>query len=193
MPDASVKFDRCSAGRLEVLPVISSNRSARFCILHVIYYFTAMYRKISVIGGSIASSEEFSFAYELGKVLADNGFTIVCGGGSGVMEAACKGCSDAGGLAVGILPGEDEGEANSFVSLALPTGMGVSRNRIIALSGEVVCAVGGAYGTLSEIAFALQAGKPVCGYGNWDAIPGLHPVSTPTEAVEFVLEKTEAD
>ena len=100
-----------------------------------------MYRMISVIGGNTASAEECSFAYQLGKLLADSGFSLVCGGGSGVMEAACKGCADSGGITVGILPGEKESQANPFVSIALPTGMGVSRNRIVALAGQVVCAV----------------------------------------------------
>lgn len=147
-----------------------------------------MYRLISVIGGNRASEEEFSFAFELGGLLADAGFSVVCGGGEGVMEAVCMGCAEHGGLTVGILPGELKAQANPFVSLALPTGMGVSRNRIVALAGEVICAVGGAYGTLSEIAFALQAGKPVCSFGNWESIPGVRRVSTPGEAVEFVLE-----
>jgi len=149
-----------------------------------------MYRLISVIGGNIASEEESSFAFTLGGLLADVGFSVVCGGGGGVMEAACMGCAKDGGLTVGILPGEEKTLANPFVSLALPTGMGVSRNRMVVLAGEAVCAVGGAYGTLSEIAFALQAGKPVCGFGNWDSIPGVRKVSTPQEAVDFVLEMT---
>ncbi len=147
-----------------------------------------MHRLISIIGGNIASEEELSFAFKLGGLLAEAGFSIVCGGGEGVMEAACMGCAEEGGLTVGILPGEEKSLANPFVSLALPTGMGVSRNRMVALAGEAVCAVGGAYGTLSEIAFALQAGKPVCCYGKWESIPGVRSISTPEEAVEFVLE-----
>ncbi|MCK5131155.1 MAG: TIGR00725 family protein [Candidatus Sabulitectum sp.] len=147
-----------------------------------------MYRLISVIGGNTASEEESSFAFMLGGLLADAGLSIVCGGGSGVMEAVCRGCFEAGGLTVGILPGEEGSQANPFVSLSLPTGMGVSRNRMIALAGEAVCAVGGAYGTLSEIAFALQSGKPVCCFGSWESIPGVKRVATPMEAVEFVLE-----
>ncbi len=98
------------------------------------------------------------------------------------------GCSENGGLTVGILPGEEASEANPFVKVALPTGIGISRNRQVVLAGKVVCAVGGAYGTLSEIAFALQAGKPVCCFGNWESIPGVRKISTPRGAVEFVLE-----
>ncbi|MCK5787312.1 MAG: TIGR00725 family protein [Candidatus Sabulitectum sp.] len=147
-----------------------------------------MYRLISVIGGNTSSQEEHDFAFKLGGLLADRGLSVVCGGGSGVMEAVCRGCTEAGGLTVGILPGEEPSQANAFVSLALPTGLGVSRNRMVVLAGEAVCAIGGSYGTLSEISFALQAGKPVCCYGNWEIIPGISRVSTPEEALEFVLE-----
>lgn len=147
-----------------------------------------MYRLISVIGGNTASAEESSFAFALGGFLAEAGFSVVSGGGGGVMEASCRGCREKGGLTVGILPGEDKSQANPFVSVALPTGMGSSRNRLVALAGEAVCAVGGAYGTLSEVAFALQAGRPVCCFGSWESIPGVRKVSTPQEAVEFVLE-----
>jgi len=150
-----------------------------------------MYRLVSVIGGNVASCSEYGFAFSLGSLLAENGYTVVCGGGSGVMEAVSKGCSSSGGAVVGILPGEDPRASNDFVSIPIPTGIGVSRNRIIALSGQVVCAVGGSYGTLSEIAFALQAGRPVCCTGSWSGIEGVTPVATPEEALEFVLVKTE--
>ncbi len=150
-----------------------------------------MYRLITVIGGNRASSEEAAFASELGSLLADRGFAVVCGGGSGVMEAVSRGCSESGGVVVGILPGEDASCGNSFLSMAIPTGMGVSRNRIVVLAGEAVCAVGGSNGTLSEIAFALQAGKPVCCFGNWKNIPGVIPVEAPEEVLGFVLENTE--
>lgn len=147
-----------------------------------------MHRLITVIGGNSASDKDAEFAYALGGLLAAAGFSVVCGGGGGVMEAACMGCSENGGLTLGILPGEEASEANPFVKVALPTGIGISRNRQVVLAGMVVCAVGGAYGTLSEIAFALQAGKPVCCFGSWESIPGVRKVSTPCEAVEFVLE-----
>lgn len=150
-----------------------------------------MRKMITVIGGAVASSTEFEFAYQLGNLLAETGYGIVCGGGSGIMEAVCKGSSEASGFSIGILPGEDKFKANSYLSVAVSTGMGTSRNRIVVLSGEVVCAVGGSYGTLSEIAFALQSGKPVCCFGTWNSIPGVHLVSTPLEAMGFILEKME--
>lgn len=147
-----------------------------------------MYRLITVIGGNTASDKDAEFAYVLGELLAAAGFSVVCGGGGGVMEAACMGCSENGGLTVGILPGEESSEANPFVKVALPTGIGISRNRQVVLAGKVICAIGGAYGTLSEIAFALQAGKPVCCFGVWKSIPGVRVVSTPEDALKFVLE-----
>jgi len=152
-----------------------------------------MYRLVSVIGGNTASDAEYGFALSLGSLLAKKGYTVVCGGGSGVMEAVSRGCSSSGGTVVGILPGEDPSISNDFVSIPIPTGIGVSRNRIIALAGEVVCAVGGSYGTLSEIAFALQAGRPVCCTGTWSGIEGVTPVKTPEEAMEFVSGKTEGN
>ena len=146
---------------------------------------------ITIIVGAEASSTEFEFAYQLGNLLAEAEYGIVCGGRSGVMEAACKGSSEADGFSIGILPGENKLDANPYISLAIPTGMGTSRNRIVILSGEVVCAIGGFYGTLSEIAFALQSGKSVCCFGSWNSIPGVHLVSTPLEAMGFILEKME--
>jgi len=152
-----------------------------------------MYRLISVIGGSSAAKKEYSFAHSLGSLLAGAGLSVVCGGGSGVMEAACRGCSEAGGFSLGVLPGEKSSQANPFVSVALPTGIGVSRNRIVALAGEAVCAVGGGYGTLSEIAFALQAGKHVCCFGRWENTPGVVRVSTPEQAMKFIADKIGVD
>lgn len=144
-------------------------------------------RLVSVIGGSLAAPEEEAQAEEIGRLLAAAGFTVLCGGGSGIMEAACRGAVGAGGETVGILQGSLAGEANPFVTTAIATGMGSSRNRIIALSGEAVIAVGGGFGTLSEIAFALQASRPVCALGRWSTLDGVHPVRTPEEAMEFVI------
>jgi uncharacterized protein (TIGR00725 family) len=145
---------------------------------------------ISVIGGASADHEEISWAEKFGKLLADNGFTVICGGGTGIMEAVCRGVAFKGGHSIGILPGSDPQKANRWVETVIVTGMGTSRNRIIALSGRVVAAVGGMYGTLSEIAYALQAGKPVCAMGKWAGIDGVVPVSSPEEALDFIIENT---
>jgi len=136
---------------------------------------------------------ETAWAEKLGELLADNDYTVVCGGGTGIMEAVCRGIAIKGGHSIGILPGTDHLEANRWVETVITTGMGNSRNRIIALSGKVVAAVGGKYGTLSEIAFALQAGKPVCAVGKWAGIDGVVPVETPEEMLEFIIENTGGD
>ncbi len=147
-----------------------------------------MTKLVAVIGGSSSSASEYSFAQNLGRSLADEGYTIVCGGGTGVMEAVCRGAFEAGGHTIGILPGINPSDANAYVETVIVTGMGTSRNRIISLSGRVVIAVGGAYGTLSEIAFALQAGRPVCAVGTWKTIDGVIPVNSPQEALKFVRD-----
>jgi uncharacterized protein (TIGR00725 family) len=102
------------------------------------------------------------------------------------MEAACRGAKDAGGTTIGILPGADRGAANQFVDFAIPTGLGEARNALVARSADGLIAVGGAYGTLSEIAFALKAGKPVAGLGSWD-VDGVTVVDSPEAAVESIL------
>ncbi len=145
---------------------------------------------ISVIGGSSAEPEEMILARKLGNLLADNGYTVICGGGGGIMEAVCSGAAEKGGHTIGILPGTTPLEANRWVETVIVTGMGDSRNRIIALSGKVVAAVGGKYGTLSEIAFALQAGKPVCAMGKWAGLEGVVPVKSPEEVLDFIIEHT---
>ncbi len=109
------------------------------------------------------------------------------------MEAVCRGIAEKGGRSIGILRGTDTLEANRWVDTVIPTGMGTSRNRIIVLSGRVVVAVGGKYGTLSEIAFALQAGKPVCAIGKWAGIDGVVPVSSPEEAMDFIIKNSGRD
>ncbi len=109
------------------------------------------------------------------------------------MEAVCRGTAEKGGHSIGILRGTDPLEANHWVETVIVTGMGTSRNRIIALSGRVAVAVGGKYGTLSEIAYALQAGKPVCAIGKWARIDGVVPVSSPEEAMDFIIENFGGD
>jgi uncharacterized protein (TIGR00725 family) len=142
---------------------------------------------IAVVGGSEASDEERAAAEEVGRRLAVAQATVVCGGLGGVMEAACRGAKSAGGRTVGILPGEDRAEANPWVDVALPTGLGEARNALVVRAADAVVAVGGEYGTLSEIALALRAGKPVVGIGTWD-IPGVVVATDAAAAVASVLE-----
>jgi uncharacterized protein (TIGR00725 family) len=111
---------------------------------------------------------------------------VVCGGLGGVMEAACRGAKGAGGTTIGILPGVDRSAANPFVDVAIPTGLGEARNALVVRAADALIAVGGGYGTLSEIAFALKAGKRVAGIGTWE-IDGVERADSPEAAVEAVL------
>ena len=148
-----------------------------------------MNRLISVIGGSECSADERAWAQEVGRLLAQAGVGVVCGGRGGVMEAVCRGAREAGGLTIGILPGESAAEGNGQLSIVLPTGLGEARNVIVVRAGEAVIAIGGGLGTLSEIAHALRLGKPVVALGSWQAVSpeGVSlPVCQATSAQEAV-------
>lgn len=125
-------------------------------------------RYAAVVGAGTSSERETGIAYEVGRGLASHGFVVVTGGLGGVMEAVCRGARQADGLTVGLLPGSDRSAANPYVDVALPTGIGEMRNALVVRSADVVIAVGGEHGTLSEIAFALKTGVPVIGLGTWD-------------------------
>jgi len=125
-------------------------------------------------------------AAEVGRLVAERGAVLVCGGLGGTMESACRGAKEGGGLTVGILPGPDRSAANPFVDVALPTGLGEARNALVVRAADVVIAIGGGYGTLSEIALALKAGKPVVGLGTWD-IDGVTVAEDPETAVAAAL------
>jgi uncharacterized protein (TIGR00725 family) len=122
-----------------------------------------------VVGpGRDAAPEELAQAEEAGAAIAEAGGVLVCGGLGGVMEAACRGARSRGGVTVGLLPGSDRTDANGWVTLALPTGLGEGRNVLLVRAADAVVAVGGGWGTLSEIALALRAGVPVLGVGTWE-------------------------
>lgn len=148
---------------------------------------------IAVIGGAFAGEEELRKAEEVGELIARAGAVLVSGGKGGVMEAASRGARKAGGLVVGILPEEDRGQANPYLTVAVATGMGNARNAIIVKTADAVIAVGGGYGTLSEIGLALNVGRPVVGLGTWrlerrgERDPGLVEADTPEEAVSLAL------
>jgi uncharacterized protein (TIGR00725 family) len=150
--------------------------------------------QVAVIGGSEPSPGEAAAAEEVGKALARAGATVVCGGLGGVMEAACRGAKAEGGLTVGILPGSDASAANAWVDVAVPTGLGEARNVVVVNSGASVVAIGGEYGTLSEIALALRAGKPVIGVVTWEltrpggaADSGIVAVGDPVDAADLAV------
>jgi uncharacterized protein (TIGR00725 family) len=141
---------------------------------------------IAVIGGREADKALLKDAEEVGRLLAARGAVLVCGGLGGVMEAASRGMKSAGGLTVGILPQDHKRDANASIDVAIATGLGIGRNVIIARTADAVIAVGGEYGTLSEIAFALQLGKPVVGIGTWE-IKGVVPAAGAADAVAKVF------
>jgi uncharacterized protein (TIGR00725 family) len=151
---------------------------------------------IAVIGGSQPSPEDSRLAEEVGRELAKQGAVLVCGGLGGVMEAACRGASSEGGVTIGILPGDSSQAANPYVQIPIVTGMGYARNIPIVKSAQAVIAVDGSYGTLSEIAHALQGGIPVIGLNTWALSKNgqpdnsIIPAQNPTEAVNKALDST---
>ncbi|WP_132057864.1 TIGR00725 family protein [Halorussus amylolyticus] len=141
--------------------------------------------RVSVIGGGTVTDEEAAVAQEVGRLLAERGHEVVCGGLGGVMEAACRGASEAGGRTIGILPGEDRRVANPHVDVAVATGLGHARNGLVVLNSDAAIAIDGGPGTLSELGFAGVFERPVAGLGTHDA-PGVEVVETPREAVTYV-------
>ena len=148
-----------------------------------------MKKVVAVIGTSSPSTDEYEYAFELGKRLADEGYVVLTGGLGGVMEAALKGARDRGGITVGVIPTYSKSDANEFVDIPVLTGMGHARNVVVAASGDVVVAVGGEYGTISEIAIALKLGKRVIGY-KAPPVKGVENVTSVEEAVERVMRHT---
>lgn len=148
---------------------------------------------VAVIGASRCSSEETLWAEEVGRELAKNQAAVVCGGLTGVMEAVCRGASKAGGLTIGILPGDNPEAANRYVGIPIMTGLGYARNVIVVKSAQAAIAIGGSYGTLSEIAFARQRNIPVIGLNTWElsrngtADKTIIQAKSPREAVELAL------
>jgi uncharacterized protein (TIGR00725 family) len=142
---------------------------------------------LAVVGASKASPEIYELAVVIGREAARRGWIVVTGGLSGVMEAAARGAQEAGGLTVGILPGGDRGEANPFIQVAVATHIRHARNSIIAHTADVLIAVDGEYGTLSEIALGLKLGKPVIGLKTEWKIPGMVPVNSPNDAIEKAI------
>ncbi|WP_435349423.1 TIGR00725 family protein [Haloarchaeobius sp. HRN-SO-5] len=141
--------------------------------------------RVSVIGGSSVSDETYDQAVEVGRLLAEHGHTILCGGLTGVMRGVCEGANDAGGRSIGILPGENHDAANAYVDIPIATGLGHARNALVVLNGEAVIAIDGEAGTLSELGLAGVYGKPVASLGSHDVLD-VRQVETPKEAVEYV-------
>ncbi|MGB3632613.1 MAG: TIGR00725 family protein [Rubrobacteraceae bacterium] len=139
---------------------------------------------VAVIGAGEADGELYQQAREVGRLIAENGGIVVCGGLGGVMEAAARGATEYGGTAIGILPDEDRGRANEYLSYSVATGVGQARNLAVVCSADVVIAVGGEYGTLSEVGLAKKVGLPVVSLGSWELPGHVTVAASPEEAVE---------
>src|SRR5437667_5862930 len=148
---------------------------------------------VAVVGAGRASPDEERAAEAVGRGLAEAGVVVVCGGLAGVMEAACRGAKARGGTTVGILPGTSRSDANPFVDVAVATGLGELRNGLVVRTADALVAVGGEFVTLSEIALALKAGKPVVALGGWELARAGEPVdaivrvASPEDAVARAL------
>lgn len=142
---------------------------------------------VAVVGPGAATEEQERLAEVIGRGLAERGAILVCGGLGGVMAAACRGASSAGGTSVGVLPGSDRRAANEWVDVTLPTGLGELRNGLVVRAADVVIAVGGGHGTLSEIALALKADLPVIGVDTWD-LDGVDRVEDASAALKRLDE-----
>ncbi len=149
---------------------------------------------IGVIGGSEVSPPVARLAEEVGREIARRGAVLVCGGLTGVMEAACKGASEEGGLTIGILPGDSRRAANPYVKIPIVTSIGYARNVAVVKSSQAVIAIDGRYGTLTEIGHALQSGIPVIGLGTWEIVrdgkvdKNIIIAENPQEAVDKAME-----
>lgn len=143
---------------------------------------------VSVIGGRDCNKELENLVHDLGKKLAKVVNTLVCGGLGGTMEAIARGFKSGGGLTIGIIPGYNKNDANPFIDIVIPTGLGLARNVLVVKSADVVVALPGEAGTLSEIAYCLQFNIPVVSLKSWD-IPGIIKVKTIDEAVREVKKR----
>ncbi len=143
---------------------------------------------IGICGSSEVDRKAAARAEKVGRLVAENGWALVCGGLGGVMEAACRGAKDAGGLTVGILPGASSLEANPYVDVPVVTGVGHARNLFIVYTAGAVIALPGGAGTMSEVALSLKTETPVVGFDAWGDIEGVIAVSSPEEAVEKAIK-----
>jgi uncharacterized protein (TIGR00725 family) len=150
---------------------------------------------IAVVGPGETGEQELALAETVGAEVAAAGAVLVCGGLGGVMESACRGARSRGGTTVGLLPGSDRSAANGWVQIAIPTGLGEVRNALVVRSADALVAVGGGWGTLSEIALALKTSRPVIGIGSWELaregqpVEGIVAIDDPVEAVAAALAR----
>lgn len=143
---------------------------------------------VGVVGSGVCPQELYRLARDIGFEIGRRGWMLICGGLGGIMEGACRGCVDAGGMTVGLLPGLLKDEANPYVQVAIPTGLGEARNLLVVRASDILVAISGGYGTLSEVALALKSGKKVVGLETFKTVEGMHHASNPEEALKFVEE-----
>ena len=142
---------------------------------------------IAVIGGSECSDRIANLAEEVGRLIAQKGGRLVCGGLGGVMMSAAQGAKAAGGETIGILPGHDSQAANPYIDIPIPTGLGYVRNVLVVRAADGILAIGGKSGTLSEVAFSMIERKPIVSLESWDVDPSIHKAKDPLEAVELIF------
>jgi len=144
-------------------------------------------RRIGVIGGNSPILPHMRLAEKMGQLIAENDYILVNGGMKGVMEASAKGAMASGGLVIGILPGKSPLEANEYIDIAIPTGLGYMRNAMVVLNSDILVAIDGEYGTLSEIAYAQIFNKTVLGIDTWE-IKGVIPAASPEAAIRWIKD-----
>ena len=141
---------------------------------------------VAVIGPREGSSEQLAIAEALGHALASIGFSVVCGGRQGIMNAVCRGVASANGISIGLLPDADTSDANAYVTVPIATGIGEARNALVARAGFCLVAIGDSYGTLSEVALGLQFGRPVIGLCGAAQVAGVHHLASVDAAIDAV-------
>jgi uncharacterized protein (TIGR00725 family) len=145
----------------------------------------ALGKRVGIIGGNLPDAVSLKNAERMGELIAKNGYTLVNGGMKGVMEASARGAKSANGFVIGILPGKSRDDCNSYVDIAIPTGLGYMRNPMVVLNSDIVVAIDGSYGTLSEIAYTQIYNRTVFGLNTWN-IKGVLPLSTPEEVINRI-------
>jgi uncharacterized protein (TIGR00725 family) len=145
----------------------------------------ALKKRIGIIGGNLPDTVSLKNAERMGELIAKNGYILINGGMKGVMEASARGAKSANGIVIGILPGKSREDCNSYVDIAIPTGLGYMRNPMVVLNSDIVVAIDGSYGTLSEIAYTQIYNRTVFGLNTWN-IKGVIPLSTPEEVINRI-------
>lgn len=142
-------------------------------------------KRVGIIGGNAPDAKSLKNAERMGELIAQNGYTLVNGGMKGVMEASARGAKSAGGLVIAIIPGKSREDANPFSDIVIPTGLGYMRNPMVVLNSDILVAIDGSYGTLSEIAYSKIYNRMVFGLNTWD-INGVIPLATPEEVIQRI-------